>query len=123
MGDAGIEPATSAVRGEEHTKPSSGSVRRTVPCSVRQLWTRPRDTTGVLEAENDTQTSAHPSVLPAKIGLACGGQMAAGPPALDGDRRLISLRTAGATSVPNNSMARITFSCAIVPTLICAMKR
>jgi hypothetical protein len=67
MGNAGIEPAISAVRGEEHTKPSPGSVRRTVLCSVRQLRTRSRDTTGVLEAENDTQTSAHPSVLPANL--------------------------------------------------------
>ena len=33
-----------------------------------------------------------------------------------------SLRTAGATSVPNSSIARITFSCAIVPTLICTIK-
>src|SRR5918993_2528013 len=60
MGNAGIEPAISAARGEEHTKPSSGSVSRTVLCSVRQLRTRPRDTTGVLEAENDTRPSAHP---------------------------------------------------------------
>jgi hypothetical protein len=60
MGNAGIEPAISAVRGEEHTKPSPGSVRRTVLCSVRQLRTRPRDTTCVLEATNDTRTSAHP---------------------------------------------------------------
>ena len=49
--------------------------------------------------------------------------MTAGPPALEVDRRSISLRTAGATSVPKSSMARITFSCGIVPTLICAIKR
>ena len=49
--------------------------------------------------------------------------MASGSPALGVDRRLTSLRTAGATSVPNSSMARITFSCGSVPTLICAIKR
>src|SRR5215212_10901608 len=53
MGNAGIEPAISAVRGEEHTKPSPGSVRRTLLCSVRQLRTRPRDTTCVLEIVHD----------------------------------------------------------------------
>ena len=46
-----------------------------------------------------------------------------GPPAPEVDRRAISLRTAGATCVPNNSMARITFSWGSAPTLICAMKR
>jgi hypothetical protein len=50
-----------------------------------------------------------------------GDQMAAGPPALDVERRSISWRTAGATSVPNSSMARITFSCGIAPTLICQL--
>jgi hypothetical protein len=60
MDNAGIELAISAVGGEEHTKPSLGSVRRTVLCSVRQLRIRPRDTTCVLEATNDTRTSAHP---------------------------------------------------------------
>jgi hypothetical protein len=54
---------------------------------------------------------------------ACGAQMAAGPPALEVERRSISLRTAGATSVPNSSMACITFSCGSAPTLICAIKR
>ena len=43
----------------------------------------------------------------------CGGQLASGPLALEVDRRSIFLRTAGAPSVPNSSMARIIFSCGI----------
>ena len=69
MGNAGIEPAISAVRGEEHTKPSPGSVRRTVLCSVRQLRTRPRDTTCVLEATNDARTSARPKRFTCKSSI------------------------------------------------------
>src|ERR687893_889443 len=50
-------------------------------------------------------------------------QTAAGPPALAADRRETSLRTAGATSEPNSSMARITLSWGSAPTLIWAIKR
>jgi hypothetical protein len=63
------------------------------------------------------------SLVGHRSGPACRPQLAADPPALEVDRHSISLRTAGATSVPNSSMARSTFSCGIAPTLICAKKR